>query len=129
MFYIKVKGYFSSAHNLRNYQGSCENLHGHNWIVEVTFKGKCVDDVGMLYDFREARKWLHEILSYLDHRYLNELPQFREVNPTSELIARYIFKELQKKVRENQALKIDVHLVTVWENERSAAMYGEDENE
>ncbi len=127
MFYIKVKGYFSSAHNLRNYQGSCENLHGHNWVVEVSFKGRNVDETGMLYDFREARKWLYEILEYLDHRYLNELPEFKDKNPTSELIAKYIYKQLKKKLRDQKALKISVDMVTVWENERSAAMYGEEE--
>ncbi len=127
MFYIKVKSFFSSAHNLRNYQGSCENLHGHNWIVEVTFKGKHLGESGMLLDFREARSWVNEILNYLDHRYLNDLPPFREINPTSENIARYIFKELEKRLKERRIIAVRVHLVSVWENERSCAMYGEDE--
>ncbi len=129
MFYIKVKGYFSSAHNLRNYEGSCENLHGHNWVVEVTLKGKRLDQTGMLFDFREAREYLSEILGYLDHRYLNDLPPFKEVNPTSENIARYIFKELERRLRERRIITVSVHLVSVWENERSCAMYGEDEEE
>ncbi len=127
MFYIKVKGYFSSAHNLRNYQGSCENLHGHNWIVEVVFRGRHLDDTGMLFDFRKARQMLMDVSNSLDHRYLNELPAFQEVNPTSEHIARYIFISLRDRLRKEQILSVDVDLVTVWENERSAAMYRDDE--
>ncbi len=127
MFYIKVKGYFSSAHNLRNYQGSCENLHGHNWIVEVVFRGKHLDDAGMLFDFRKARQMLMDVANSLDHRYLNELPAFQKINPTSEHIARYIFISLRDRLRKEQILSVDVDLVTVWENERSAAMYRDDE--
>lgn len=129
MFYIKVKGYFSSAHNLRNYHGSCENLHGHNWVVEAVFKGKHLGQGGMLIDFREARGWLTEILDYLDHRYLNDLPPFKEINPTSENIACYIFKELDRRLKEKRVISVSVHLISVWENERSCAMYGEDEEE
>ena len=129
MYYIKVKGYFSSAHNLRDYEGSCENLHGHNWVIEVMFKGRHLDKTGMLLDFRRAREWVNDILHSLDHRYLNELPAFKEVNPTSENISRHIFIALRDKLRKEHIINVDVHMVTVWENERSAAMYGEEEDE
>ena len=126
MFSVKVKAYFSSAHNLRGYQGSCEMLHGHNWIVEATFKGKRLDDTGMLFDFRRARNWLNEIMGELDHKYLNDLPPFKEINPTSENLAKYIFIRLRDTLRKEQMLKIFVANITIWENERSAASYEED---
>ncbi len=129
MFYIKVKGYFSSAHNLRNYAGSCENLHGHNWAVQLTLRGKRLDETGLLFDFRRAREWLNETLNGLDHKYLNDLPAFRETNPTSENIARYIFKQMQNRLREARVLNVEVHSVEVWENENSCAIYSEDEEE
>ncbi len=127
MFFVKVKTYFSSAHNLRNYKGSCEMLHGHNWVVEATFKGRRLDETGMLFDFRSARKWLYEVIEGLDHKYLNELPQFKDTNPTSENIARYIFVRLRDKLRKEQVLKVQVANITIWENERSAASYEEDD--
>ena len=127
MFFVKVKTYFSSAHNLRNYKGSCEMLHGHNWVVEASFKGSRLDETGMLFDFRRARKWLTEIIEELDHKYLNDLPQFKDINPTSENISKYIFVSLRDKLRAEQVSDVSVANITIWENERSAASYEEDE--
>jgi 6-pyruvoyltetrahydropterin/6-carboxytetrahydropterin synthase len=52
----------------------------------------------------------------LDHTYLNRIPYFSRVNPTSENIARYIFDQLRSR-------KVKVSAVTVWENATSAATY------
>ena len=121
MYYITIKGGFSSAHNLRNYCGNCENLHGHNWRVEVTLKGKQLDKDGMLVDFREAKQWLKDVLSKLDHTYLNKTRPFDKINPTSENIAAHIFREIRKAAGKKK--KILVHQVRVWESENSAATY------
>jgi len=116
MFEIKVSGEFSAAHNLRQYLGECEELHGHNWRVEVIASGKNLNRSGMLVDFKQVKSRLNNVLERLDHKHLNRLTYFKKVNPTSENIAKYIYKNLQKKV---SSLKS----VTVWESDSSSASY------
>ena len=117
MYRVKVIKSFSSAHNLRGYEGNCENIHGHNWKVEAALRGGSLDKVGMLADFRIVKKALKDIIDDLDHKYLNEHPAFETVNPTSENLACYIFRELEK------TFPAMVDRVTVWENEDAAAEY------
>ena len=118
MYSIKVELSFSSAHNLREYKGKCESLHGHNWKIEaVASKGK-LDKAGMLLDFKYLKSQLGEILEELDHTYLNEHPYFKKVNPTSENIAKYIYDRLQGK-------GLSVKAVTVWESQNCCARYEE----
>ena len=118
MFEIKVKTDFSAAHNLRNYEGKCEKLHGHNWIVEAAFRYKKVDDNGLAVDFRIAKTALKDAVEGLDHSYLNELDFFKKTNPTSENIAKFIYESVKKKIG-------DIYSVAVWENENSCAVYFE----
>lgn len=123
MFRLKVQDYFSSAHFLRNYEGPCEKLHGHNWKVEVVVEGERLNELDMLIDFKELKKALKETLKSLDHRLLNDLPYFLEVNPSSERIAQYIFQDLKKKLSLYTNLKIKE--VTVFETEKACATYFE----
>ena len=118
MFEIKVKADFSAAHNLRNYEGKCEKLHGHNWIVEAAFRYKKLDENGLAVDFRIAKAALKDAIEELDHSYLNESGHFKKTNPTSENISKFIFDRIKKKVG-------SIHSVAVWENERSCAIYSE----
>lgn len=119
MFYLKVQGHFSSAHNLRQYQGKCEALHGHNWKVEVVVKGLRVGKDGMLMDFSKIKSRLNQFLDTLDHKYLNNIAYFKKHNPTSEEIAKYIFDSLKKVLP-------GIKAVTVWESETAAATYEEE---
>ncbi|MBN2453664.1 MAG: 6-carboxytetrahydropterin synthase QueD [Candidatus Omnitrophica bacterium] len=119
MYEIKVKANFSSAHNLRNYRGKCEHLHGHNWAVEAVFVYRKLDKDGMALDFKAARKMLGDILERLDHSYLNEIGDFKKLNPTSENIAGWIYGEMKKVCPQTAS-------VSVWENENSCATYRED---
>ena len=80
---ISVESHFSAAHRLRGYKGKCENIHGHNWKVEITFSGQKLDKTGMLMDFTDAKKYLKVIMERLDHKDLNLLPSFKKINPTS----------------------------------------------
>jgi 6-pyruvoyltetrahydropterin/6-carboxytetrahydropterin synthase len=116
MYEIKVKTTFSSAHNLRNYRGKCEHLHGHNWIVEAVFAYKSLDADGLAVDFRDAKGVLKDAVEELDHSYLNDHPYFKKVNPTSENIARFIYGRIKKR---NSRIKS----ISVWENENSCATY------
>jgi len=116
MFEIKVAAEFSGAHKLREYQGRCEKLHGHNWKVEVIVSGAKLNKTGLLIDFRKIKSQLKKIIDKLDHKYLNELDYFKKFNPTSENIAKYIYDSLRKRI---SALKS----VTVWESSDSSARY------
>ncbi|MFA6079228.1 MAG: 6-carboxytetrahydropterin synthase QueD [Candidatus Omnitrophota bacterium] len=119
MFYIKVKGSFSAAHNLKNYKGKCEHLHGHNWAVEALFAYDTLDKDGMAVDFKLAKKMLKSVTEKLDHSYLNKSGLVKKINPTSENIARLIYGLIKKK---NGHIKS----VSVWENESSCAIYTEE---
>ena len=120
MYTVKVRSQFSSAHNLRGYKGKCEELHGHNWHVEVAVQSEDVDVIGMVVDFKELKKILEEILSGLDHTYLNDLEQFKNINPTSENIAKYIYEAISRKKSE-----LKIKDVTIWETDTSSAIYSE----
>lgn len=116
MYEIKIQSAFSAAHNLRNYRGKCENLHGHNWKVEAILAYKSLGKDGMAVDFKEAKKVLKEALREFDHSYLNEIEPFKKINPTSENMAKIIYDRLKEK---------DSHIrsVSVWENDNSCATY------
>ena len=118
MYSLRVEGTFSSAHNLRGYKGKCEDLHGHNWRVEICVKSKELDNIGMVLDFKYLKKELSVVLEKMDHTYLNKLSFFKRLNPTSENIAKYIYNALKTPI---PLLKS----VTVWENSTSSASYEE----
>ena len=116
MYEIKVRSSFSAAHNLRNYRGKCENLHGHNWNIEAIFAYKELSKAGMAVDFKEAKRILESVLEKFDHSYLNETGAFKRLNPTSENMAKLIYDGIKKINRY-------VASVSVWENENSCATY------
>ena len=120
MYELKIITEFSAAHNLRNFRGKCEALHGHNWKVEVVVSGKELDNSGVVLDFAEVKAATSEVMSEIDHRYLNELPFFIEHNPSSENIARYIFERLQEKITDE---RVRVQRVTAWESQDACATY------
>ncbi len=119
MYYLQVESDFASAHQLREYQGKCENLHGHNWRVLLKVKSRQLDASGMALDFGILKKILKECLERLDHKFLNETPPFDKVNPTSENLARHLFEEIGALLPGSVA----VHELTVWESEKCAATY------
>jgi 6-pyruvoyltetrahydropterin/6-carboxytetrahydropterin synthase len=94
MFEIDIKREFSAAHFLKGYKGNCASLHGHNWIVEAYILADSLDEIGIAVDFRVLKKELEAIISKLDHSCLNDLSCFESQNPTSEVIAKYIYNEL-----------------------------------
>lgn len=116
MYEIKIRLDFSAAHNLRNYRGKCERLHGHNWKVEAVFAYKSLHPDGMAVDFKEVKSLLKTILEKLDHSYLNETGIFKKLNPTSENIAKVIYEDIRTKNK-------NIASVSVWENENSCATY------
>jgi 6-pyruvoyltetrahydropterin/6-carboxytetrahydropterin synthase len=124
MYEIAIIKSFSAAHMLEDIGGKCENLHGHNFKIEVTVAGPDINETGILADFRDIKKWLTEILDNLDHKFLNECPFLAQVNPSSENIAKYVFQEMQLKTR---LATVKVDRVKVWESENAAVTYIRDE--
>lgn len=122
MYEVSVEVGFESAHNLRAYKGKCENLHGHNWLVEVFIAGEVLDDTGMLIDFTIVKQELNKILKRLDHKYLNDIEPFDKINPTSENIAKYVFEEMSKWVSKKYNPNY-ISKVSVYETEKSKATY------
>lgn len=119
MYELIVETRFSAAHRLRGYHGDCEMLHGHNWKIDVRLRGERLDSLGMLVDFRELRARVQVVVDRLDHRYLNEVPPFTSVNPTTENIARFVFDELAKTLPGG----LTASSVTAWESEGCGASY------
>ena len=120
MYQVSIQTYFSAAHSLRNYKGKCENLHGHNWKVEVTVSSKTLDDTGMVIDFTALKKKTSAIITQLDHSHLNEIPHFVKRNPSSENIAAYIFNLLEEELKDTN---VRLTKVSVWESDTSKASY------
>lgn len=119
MFELLVESGFAAAHRLREYDGACENLHGHNWKVQVILRSPALNHLGMIMDFRDVKRLLTDTLAQFDHAYLNDLAEFREQNPTTELLARDIFQKLAGALSD----PVRVARVTVWESERCASSY------
>jgi len=96
MFELKIITAFAAAHQLKMVSKKCENLHGHNWKVEVCVQGSTLTEAGVLIDFGELKKYVSEIIERLDHKFLNELDYFDDNHaPSSENISCYIATSLQ----------------------------------
>jgi 6-pyruvoyltetrahydropterin/6-carboxytetrahydropterin synthase len=119
LYTLTVRSSFAAAHLLREYDGNCERLHGHNWRVEAIVEAEELDSRGMAIDFRTMKGALHDILSGLDHKYLNEVPPFDAENPSSENIARYIYEEMEGKI----SAPARIARVVVWESDDARAEF------
>ena len=121
MYEVMIEEEFSAAHALRGYRGKCENMHGHNWRVEVYVRGEQLDQVGMLVDFSELKAATRRVMKYLDHQNLNELKPFdNEMNPSSEHLAGFILHKVAEEMSDD---RVTVYKVRVWETPSTCATY------
>lgn len=120
---LKIVTDFASAHSLRDYPGECRRLHGHNWKVEVEVTAVELDGLGMAIDFKEIKKAARLVTGELDHRYLNEIPPFDELNPTAENIAHHLYQRLSEELNSE---RVKVSAITLWETERACVRYTEE---
>ena len=121
MYEVMIEEEFSAAHALRGYRGKCENLHGHNWKVEVYVRGDRLDEIGMLVDFTHLKKVTRDVIRLLDHRNLNELRPFDvELNPSSEHLAGFILDKVANHINND---RVQVYKVKVWETPSTSATY------
>ncbi len=120
MYELKVITNFSAAHQLKEFEGACEDLHGHNWKIEVCVTSAMLHEAGVVIDFRILKKHVNQIMESLDHKFLNELDPFKDQNPSSENIARYVAEQLAILLQDPE---IKVSRVTAWESETASATY------
>ena len=120
MYELKIITQFAAAHRLENFHGKCEALHGHNWKVEVFLAGERLDEAGLLMDFGQIKARTNALVEEIDHKYLNELEAFREQNPSSENLARYLFERLAAALNRDG---VRLSRVNVWESDSSCASY------
>jgi len=121
MFEVTVQQTFAAGHALRNYHGKCENVHGHNYRIEVKVQGEQLDSIGLLVDFVELKRVMKGVIDYLDHRFINDLEPFDKVNPSAENLAKFFHDRISAGLR----TEVPVHLaeVKVWETDTSSAVY------
>ncbi|HEX8491410.1 MAG TPA: 6-carboxytetrahydropterin synthase QueD [Pyrinomonadaceae bacterium] len=120
-FEVMIERNFSSAHQLRGYKGKCENLHGHNYKIEIYARGRELDNIGLLVDFVELKAAADEVVQYLDHRNINELKPFDvELNPSAENLARFIWERVSARVGDE---RVQIYKVRCFETPTSVATY------
>jgi 6-pyruvoyltetrahydropterin/6-carboxytetrahydropterin synthase len=122
MFRVSVEETFSSGHALRGYKGKCENVHGHNYRVQVSIEGQQLDGIGLLVDFTHVKHALRGIISEIDHQFLNDLEPFKTVNPSAENMAKYFHEQMTARL---PALPAGAKLTeaVVWETDTACAVY------
>ncbi len=122
MFEVSVEQSFAAGHALRNYKGACENVHGHNFKVQVTLEGAALDQTGMLVDFLDVKASMQNVIATLDHRFLNEIPPFDVLNPSAENIAEYFYLQMSSGLAANP-VPVHIREVRVWETDIQSATF------
>ena len=121
MFELRVVTRFAAAHRLTMVGEKCENLHGHNWKIEVYVQGNALDEGGVLVDFGIIKRHVRDLMETLDHKFLNDLEYFQNgTPPSSENIACYVADNLASRL---DVPGIRVSRVTAWESEDASATY------
>ncbi|HPR64604.1 MAG TPA: 6-carboxytetrahydropterin synthase QueD [Thermoanaerobaculia bacterium] len=111
---------FSSAHAIRDHQGGCQHMHGHNYRLTVVVKSETLNSMGMVIDFKDLNEILKSVVRSFDHAVLNEVPPFDHMNPTAENMARYFFEQIESKVTHSG---IQVERVELRETPTACAYY------
>lgn len=122
MYELIIEDHFSAAHHLRGYPGNCSHVHGHNWLVKLHVQAKQVNEIGLAIDFKKLKPALAEVLETFDHKDINSLPVFANVNPTCENMAHILYQMLSERLNDDN---IRVCRVEVYETPRTGAAYYE----
>ena len=121
MYELKIVSHFAAAHQLKMVADKCENLHGHNWKIEVFVEGDRLNSAGILMDFGDIKKHVRDTMKLLDHKFLNETHPFSTGHPpSSENIARFVANEVQQRIADPS---IRISRVSAWESENACATY------
>ena len=123
MFEVSVEETFAAGHALRGYRGKCENVHGHNYRVQLTLEGPQLDAIGLLVDFVEVKRLIHGVVDRLDHRFINDLAPFDVLNPSAENLAKYFYDEISAQLTRS----VRLGQVKIWETDITSATYRKEE--
>ena len=122
MFEVSVEQVFAAGHALRNYKGKCENIHGHNWRVQVVIEGERLDGTGLLVDFIDVKDLMGSVIARLDHQFLNEVAPFDVKNPSAENIAEYFYEQMSTGLA-TTPVPVRIREVKIWETDIQSATY------
>jgi len=123
MFEVTVEQTFAAGHALRHYRGKCENVHGHNYRVQVTAEGNELNSIGLLVDFVELKRVVRQIVERLDHQFINDLEPFTVINPSAENMAKYFYDEIVSGINLSEDVPVRISQVKIWETDTSIAVY------
>ncbi len=121
MFELSVEQSFAAGHALRNYKGKCENVHGHNYKVQLKVMGTELDHAGLLMDFGDMKHILREVIAILDHQFINDIEPFTTVNPSAENMAKYFYDEITRRMPPGTPTMLGE--VKIWETDVQYAAY------
>lgn len=125
MFEVSVEDSFAAGHALRGYRGKCENPHGHNYKVQITLQGESLDNIGLLFDFKDLKLAMNDIIDRLDHKFINDIAPFTDLNPSAENMAKYFYEEINVLLHDKTSGRVTVKLVKMWETDTTVATYFE----
>jgi 6-pyruvoyltetrahydropterin/6-carboxytetrahydropterin synthase len=124
MFEVTVEQTFAAGHALRHYKGKCENVHGHNYRVQVTIEGERLNSIGLLVDFVELKRVVRQVMERLDHQFINDLEPFTTINPSAENIAKYFYDNVNAGLNLAESeIPIRIAAVKIWETDTSIAVF------
>ena len=124
MFEVTVEQTFAAGHALREYKGKCENVHGHNYRVQITVEGERLNRIGLLVDFVELKRVVREVVDRLDHQFINDLEPFTVINPSAENMAKYFYDEVSRKLdTDSGGTPTRISQIKIWETDTSIAVY------
>jgi 6-pyruvoyltetrahydropterin/6-carboxytetrahydropterin synthase len=123
MFEVTIEQTFAAGHALRHYKGKCENVHGHNYRVQVTAEGDQLNSIGLLVDFVELKRVVRQVVDTLDHQFINDLEPFTVINPSAENIAKYFYDQVIGGLDLSNEAAVRISQVKVWETDTSIAVY------
>ena len=124
MYQVSIERHFDAAHYLRDYQGKCENLHGHRYVVVAKVKTARLNKIGLAFDFTVLKKNLDDTLSRFDHTCLNDVSPFDKINPSAENIASTIYDAIKPAMTKE---KVSLSAIEVYESPDSWVTYTPDE--
>ncbi len=125
MFEVSVEDTFAAGHALRGYRGKCENPHGHNYKVQITLHGEQLDNIGLLFDFKDLKIAMNEVIDRLDHKFINDIEPFTAMNPSAENMAKYFYDEINVLLGDRTNGRVRVKQVKMWETDTTVATYFE----
>ncbi len=121
MYQLAIDLMISASHRLRDYQGPCQHIHGHNWKIQVVVQSEQLNAIGMVIDFKELSDLAWQVVGKFDHQMLNDLAPFDALNPTAENMARYFYQEIAKRLPKG----VKMHAIRLWETPKYLVEYTE----